>query len=136
MLAGAWYRQTANRTFITEIWPPLRLPALCCGFRRDADEQPVAYPVACRPQAWVSGAVFMLLQAILGLETDGFTRTVRLRQTSLPSGVDRLKLEKLPVGEGQVTLEFRLLNGEVSAQPVQDAGQPQVGLEILPAGRG
>ena len=41
----------------------MRLPELFCGFERAAGEPPVAYPVACLPQAWASGSVFMVLQA-------------------------------------------------------------------------
>ena len=44
----------------------MRLPELYCGFERSPGEAPVAYPVACLPQAWAAGSVFMLLQACLG----------------------------------------------------------------------
>ena len=37
-----------------------------------AGEPPIAYPVACLPQAWSAGAVFMLLQACLGVSIDAF----------------------------------------------------------------
>ena len=43
-----------------------RLPELFCGFPRRPGEGPTLYPVACAPQAWAAGAVFMLLQAALG----------------------------------------------------------------------
>ena len=45
-----------------------RLPELFCGFPRRPSESPTLYPVACSPQAWASAAVFMLIQACLGLE--------------------------------------------------------------------
>src|SRR4029450_13311302 len=32
----------------------MRLPELFCGFPRLAGEHPVAYPVACLPQAWAA----------------------------------------------------------------------------------
>jgi hypothetical protein len=42
------------------IFVPLgRLPELVCGFGRRADEGPTLYPVACSPQAWAAGSVFM-----------------------------------------------------------------------------
>jgi glycogen debranching enzyme len=44
-----------------------RLPELFCGFPRRAGESPTLYPVACAPQSWASGAVFLLLEACLGL---------------------------------------------------------------------
>src|SRR5438105_3032990 len=36
-----------------------RLPELFCGFPRRPGESPTLYPVACAPQAWASGAVFL-----------------------------------------------------------------------------
>src|SRR5690606_25580950 len=33
----------------------MRLPELFCGFPRAPGEPPVAYPVACLPQAWAAG---------------------------------------------------------------------------------
>jgi len=40
-----------------------RLPELFCGFERRRGEGPTDYPVACSPQAWSVGAVFIMLQA-------------------------------------------------------------------------
>ena len=34
----------------------LRLPELFCGFERQPGEPPIAYPVACLPQAWAAGS--------------------------------------------------------------------------------
>ena len=48
-----------------------RLPELICGFPRRPGEGPTQYPVACAPQAWAAGSVFMLLSAALGLSVDG-----------------------------------------------------------------
>ena len=34
-----------------------RLPEVFCGYpRSDAENEPVRYPVACSPQAWVAGS--------------------------------------------------------------------------------
>ena len=53
-----------------------RLPELFCGFKRREDEGPVTYPVACSPQAWATGAVYMLLQAALGLEINAVKKRI------------------------------------------------------------
>ena len=42
-----------------------RMPELFCGFPRREDEGPTLYPVACAPQAWAAGSVFLLLSAWL-----------------------------------------------------------------------
>ena len=45
---------------------------------------PTLYPVACSPQAWASAAVFLLLQAALGLEVNAPQRLVRFTRARLP----------------------------------------------------
>src|SRR5262249_46698652 len=47
-----------------------RMPELFCGFPRRPGEGPTLYPVACSPQAWAAGSVFLLLQACLGLRVE------------------------------------------------------------------
>ena len=48
--------------------PEFRMPELFCGFPRRAGEGPVSFPSACTPQAWASGAVFLMLQACLAVD--------------------------------------------------------------------
>jgi glycogen debranching enzyme len=81
-----------------------RLPELFCGFERRSGEGPTLYPVACNPQSWASGAVFMLLQACLGLEVQASPRRLVFRRAILPDSLPRLQIEKLPVGESSVSL--------------------------------
>ncbi|MEI9901136.1 MAG: glycogen debranching N-terminal domain-containing protein [Hyphomicrobium sp.] len=79
-----------------------RLPELFCGFSRRRGRAPVLYPVACSPQAWASGALFLLLQSLLGIELDGHTRTVSIRRPRLPHWLPYVELRRLPVGRGNV----------------------------------
>jgi len=60
--------------------------------------------VACSPQAWASGAVFMLLQACIGLEVDARGRTLRFNHGRLPVFLDHLRIENLAVGDASVDL--------------------------------
>lgn len=92
----------------------MRLPELFCGFPRSAGEPPVAYPVACLPQAWAAGAVFMLLQACLGLSIHGEGAEVDIRDPTLPIGIDRLTLAGLQVGDGAIDLTFERQGGRVA----------------------
>jgi glycogen debranching enzyme len=82
----------------------MRLPELFCGFARAPGEPPIAYPVACMPQAWAAGSVFMLLEACLGLSIDGWAGRLRLHNPQLPQGVDRLTFNDLGVGSRKVDL--------------------------------
>jgi glycogen debranching enzyme len=81
-----------------------RMPELFCGFKRRPGEGPTAYPVACAPQAWAAGAVFMLLQACLGLTLDAPRREIRFLHPLLPPFLDRLRITGLRVGEAVVDL--------------------------------
>jgi glycogen debranching enzyme len=84
----------------------MRLPELFCGFARGVGQPPIAYPVACLPQAWAAGSVFMLLQACLGLEIDGWTGRIRLREPQPPTCVGGLTLTGLEVGGRSVDLRM------------------------------
>lgn len=90
-----------------------RLPELFCGFQRAPGESPIPYPVACMPQAWAAGSVFMLLQAVLGLSIDGATKEIRLERPALPPDVHELRLRGLPLGERRVDLRFQQVGGRV-----------------------
>ncbi|MBV8496177.1 MAG: amylo-alpha-1,6-glucosidase, partial [Gammaproteobacteria bacterium] len=95
----------------------MRLPELYCGFTRTPGQGPTPYPVACLPQAWASGALFMLLQAVLGIRIDGARKEVHLEQPALPIGIEALTIRSLPVGEERVELLFRRLGDRVVATP-------------------
>lgn len=85
----------------------LRLPELFCGFQRTQGSLPVAYPVACLPQAWAAGSAFMLLQSCLGLSIDGWRGEVRVERPVLPPGVDELAVRRVAIADRRVDLVFR-----------------------------
>ncbi|HEV2082022.1 MAG TPA: amylo-alpha-1,6-glucosidase [Brevundimonas sp.] len=89
----------------------LRLPELFCGFERQTGEPPIAYPVACMPQAWAAGSVFLMLQAALGVSIDAFDGRVDVDDPVLPPGIERLNLWNLQVGDARLDLAFRHVEG-------------------------
>ncbi len=95
----------------------MRLPELYCGFSRKPGEPPVDYPVACLPQAWSSGALFMLLQACLGIHIDGFSEEVHIRNPHLPLGIDNLVLRCISIGDRSIDLEFQKAGNQVLVSP-------------------
>jgi glycogen debranching enzyme len=95
----------------------MRLPELFCGFDRRTGQGPTPYPVACLPQAWASGAIFMLLQACLGLRIDGRRREVYADHPALPAGIESLSVLDLSVGGASVALVFKRLNESVVVVP-------------------
>ncbi|MFO1072163.1 MAG: amylo-alpha-1,6-glucosidase [Geminicoccaceae bacterium] len=110
--------------FETAVRFDMRLPELFCGFERRAGEPPIAYPVACLPQAWAAGAVFMLLQACLGLRIDGWRHEIHVDRPRLPTGIDRLDLGRLRVGRHEVALTFQRVGGRVVVYPIGDDPSP------------
>lgn len=81
-----------------------RLPELFCGFARRPGKGPTLYPVACSPQSWAAGAVFMLLQAALGLHVDASRRKVSLLHPLLPEPLPEVEIRNLRVGDGKVDI--------------------------------
>ena len=76
----------------------MRLPELFCGFTRRSPNRPVAYPVACSPQAWAAGAPFLLLQAMLGISADAPANTINVNKPHLPGWLNTVELHDLRVG--------------------------------------
>ena len=99
-----------------------RLPELLCGFPRDAAEGPTLYPVACSPQAWASGAVFLLLQATLGLSIDAAERRLRFVRPTIPPFLDDLTIRKLRVREAEVDLRIERRRTSVDVRVVRLSG--------------
>jgi glycogen debranching enzyme len=82
-----------------------RLPELFCGFRRREGVGPTLYPVACSPQAWAAGSVFLLLQTCLGLSIHAEQSNVYFTSPSLPDLVEEVRIKDLRVGTSYVDLE-------------------------------
>ncbi len=82
-----------------------RLPELICGFTRRGRE-PTLYPVACAPQAWAAGAVFMMLAASLGIHLDAPARRISFSRGRLPESIDWIRLTDLKVGDASVDLQL------------------------------
>ena len=106
-----------------------RLPELFCGFPRGPGAGPTPYPVACSPQAWASGAVFMILQACLGLEVDGLKGRVTFDHPALPQSLEEVTIRRLRVGEGSVDLIIRRYERDVGVDVLDREGRVQV--EVL-----
>ncbi len=85
----------------------MRLPELFCGFTRRSPNRPVAYPVACSPQAWASGAPYLLLQSMLGISARAPENTLLVNKPSLPPWLNTVELHNLRVGRSTISVVFR-----------------------------
>ena len=84
-----------------------RLPELFCGFRREAEEAPTRYPVACIPQAWAAATGFGLLCAMLGISFDARAERVNCDRPLLPDYIGEISISGLSVGAGSMDLLLR-----------------------------
>ena len=108
-----------------------RLPELFCGMSRGEREFLVHYPVSCSPQAWASGALFMLLQAALGLDPDAPEGRLRIWNPRLPRILRRLDLLSMRVGRAQVSLRFARSGRRTHADVLDVRGGPlRVEIEV------
>jgi glycogen debranching enzyme len=97
----------------------MRLPELFCGFTRRTPNQPVAYPVACSPQAWAAGAPLLMLQAILGISARAHENMLTVNQPHLPPWLNVVELRNVRVGRSAISLVFRR-EGEITGFSLLD----------------
>jgi glycogen debranching enzyme len=83
-----------------------RLPELFCGFRKRGREPPIPYQVACKPQAWAAGSIFLLLKSLLGLSMPLFQTHLTLRSPLLTSKVSSIVLRGLKIRDSEMDLRF------------------------------
>ncbi len=84
-----------------------RLPELFCGFPRMLGHGPTLYPVACSPQAWAAGSVFLTLKAMLGLTFSPHKPQIRFDNPQLPHFIDWVAIRNLRLANGSVDLVLR-----------------------------
>ena len=104
-----------------------RLPELFCGFHRRPDNSgPTLYPVACSPQAWSAGAVFMLLQACLNIQVKSAETKVYLAGSVLPGWLDEVCIGNLSVAEREIDVLIRRNAHGVVVEVGRKTGEIQV----------
>jgi glycogen debranching enzyme len=91
-----------------------RLPELFCGFPRQRNSAPTAYPVACVPQAWATAAPLSLIQSILGLGFGFDPPRISFHQPMMPDFLEKIELRQLTVGDASADVALRR-DGEEAA---------------------
>jgi glycogen debranching enzyme len=72
-----------------------RLPELYCGFRKRGNEPPVPYEVACKPQAWAAGSIFLMIKSILGISMDTDQSYLVFNSPLLTPKIDTFEIKNL-----------------------------------------
>ena len=96
-LARYGFRDEANQIALAQIeaatHSSFRLPEAFAGFDRVISGFPVPYPTACSPQAWATGAPFVLVKVMLGLEARD--REIHL-DPHVPDEIGRIQIRNMP----------------------------------------
>jgi glycogen debranching enzyme len=88
-----------------------QLPELYSGVQREETSFPVQYLGANVPQAWAAGAVFALLQAMLGIELDAPAGCMRI-DPNLPEWLPDVTLRGLRLGVATFDIAFTRQGGQ------------------------
>ena len=100
-----------------------RLPELFCGFKRRGFEPPVPYPVACKPQAWAAGSLFLLLKSMLGISIDLDQDHLILRTPILAGRLREIRISQLEIRGQKLDLHFHKSVDRVQVEiPRMDSG--------------
>ncbi|MEX2394660.1 MAG: amylo-alpha-1,6-glucosidase, partial [Actinomycetota bacterium] len=103
-----------------------RLPELYCGFPRRPGQGPIGYPLACAPQAWAAGSVFLLLRAALGLSVEAANKRVVLTRPSLPAFLKEVRIQGLRAGDASVDLALHHHDDDVGVNITGRSGDVEV----------
>lgn len=103
-----------------------RLPELFCGFPRQRNSAPTAYPVACVPQAWATAAPISLIQSVLGLGFAFEPPGISFSQPMMPDFLDEIQLRKLTVGGASADVAVQRIGDEASVHLLSRRGNVRV----------
>jgi glycogen debranching enzyme len=113
-LARYGFRDEANRIAMAQLeaaaYSGYRLPEAFAGLARGLARFPVPYPTACSPQAWATGAPFVFLQVMLGL--DARSRQVTL-DPRVPEELGRVSVHGLSAFGKRWDVEAKGTEGRV-----------------------
>ncbi len=111
-------------------FPAFRLPELFCGFERSATGTPVAYPIACSPQAWAAAAPLFLVRTLLGMQARADRGELELIRPHLPAFMGKLVIRGLRVGRGSCDLLVHRWRGMTSVEVLRKDGDLDVTVRL------
>ncbi len=90
-----------------------RLPELFAGIDRSVVGTPVSYPTSCSPQAWSSASPLLLVRAVLGLDVDIETNTLRI-DPHLPEFLGNFRIDGICFGGQSWSIEASGTSGTIT----------------------
>ncbi len=104
-----------------------RLPELFCGFRRRGSAPPIPYEVACKPQAWAAGSIFLMLRAMLGFSMETDQSYAVFNSPILTSKMETLEVKGIRGRDWEMDLRFRRArSGGTSLEVLRKDGNVRV----------
>jgi glycogen debranching enzyme len=107
-------------------FPLGRFPECFCGFSRQDVPVPVEYPVACRPQAWASGAPLLMIRTYGGLTADAWNRRLLIVRPRLPAWLERMEILGMRMGEARIDLVFTSHDGVTATEVPRKEGDVEI----------
>jgi glycogen debranching enzyme len=108
-------RDEANRVVLAQLeaasFSDYRLPEAFAGYERSLGRFPVPYPTACSPQAWATGAPFLFIKAMLGLDVHDHEVVL---DPAVPKEIGRVRVHGMHAFGGHWDVEATGSSGEVS----------------------
>jgi glycogen debranching enzyme len=111
---------------ILETSEDFRLPELFCGFRKRGDSPPVPYEVACKPQAWAAGSIFLMLKSMVGLSMDTDQNYVVFHSPVLPPKVGSLEIKSLRGRDWEIDVVLRRVRVGTTVEVTKKSGSVRV----------
>lgn len=108
-----------------------RWPEVYAGISREVGGVLARQPDASRPQAWSAGAIFSLLQTILGIAQAPFSKRIDITP-ALPTCLNEIVVQNLCVGGSRLSLRL-IRDGRSVLMDIVD-NPDQVDIVIHPAG--
>jgi glycogen debranching enzyme len=103
-----------------------RLPELFGGFSKRQGDPPTLCLNACAPQAWAAGAVFLMIQACLGIEIVAPDHLIRFIHPLLPGSIPEIRIRALGVGSALIDLEIKKRQEKVDVLITRRVGDLKV----------
>jgi glycogen debranching enzyme len=104
-----------------------RLPELFCGFHKRPDGNgPTHYPVACAPQAWAAGSLYLLLGACMGLDIRAGDQKITLINPTLPASLDEVRINDLRVGNACVDFLVKRDRHSIAVEVLKKEGDLEI----------
>ncbi len=113
-------------------FPYFRLPELFSGIQRTEQGVPIAYPVACSPQAWAAAALPFMLSQMLGLSPRAGGTVLEIVRPTLPAWLQRVHLRRLRVGRAHLDVTFARERRDGPTRVSVDSGSSDVTVIVQP----